>query len=127
VIGVQCFGVRICSKADDYRYPGEHPVEWAPTEVPRSIAALCVDATKKLGLVFSGIDFKICEATGDWYCFEINPTPGYSYYDRYLDGRIASALVTYLEQYDGERIMTKPRQDALNNRTRLEASSAEGA
>jgi hypothetical protein len=107
VVQDRCFGVRVCSKADDYRYPGDHAVEWTPAEVPHAIAALCVDATKQLGLVISGADFKICEYTGQWHCFEINPTPGYSYYDRYLDGRIASALTAYLQQA-GENVAGRP-------------------
>jgi hypothetical protein len=97
VIGQQCFAVRITSTAEDYRYPRGKPVEYAPTELPSEIAALCVEATKQMGLAISGMDFKICEKTGQWYCFEANPMPGYSHYDRQLGGRIAAALVRYLQ------------------------------
>ncbi|MGH9198805.1 MAG: hypothetical protein ACRD1T_24145, partial [Acidimicrobiia bacterium] len=103
VVGNQCFGLRITSRADDYRFPGDCPVEYAPTEVPPAIAALCVEATKQLGLVVSGIDLKICESTGEWHCFEANPMPGYSHYDRHLGGRIAAALVEYLEHHSPRR------------------------
>jgi glutathione synthase/RimK-type ligase-like ATP-grasp enzyme len=97
VVGEQCFGVRITSRADDYRYAGGCPVQYSPTELPPKVASLCVEATRHLGLVFSGIDLKVCERTGKWYCFEANPMPGYSHYDRYLSGSIAAALVEYLE------------------------------
>ena len=108
VLGSECFGVRISSEAEDYRYPGDHPVVFVPEEVPPAIARLCVQATKELGLVISGIDFKICERTGRWYCLEANPSPGYSHYDLHLGGRIASALLRYLER-PGTNVTKSPR------------------
>jgi hypothetical protein len=98
VVGNRCFGVQISSEAEDYRYPGDCPVEYAPMDIPPAICKLAVEATRQLGLVLSGIDFKICQETGEWYCFEANPMPGYSFYDRHLGGQISSALVEYLEQ-----------------------------
>ncbi len=98
VVGDRCFGVRITSPAEDYRHPGACPVEYAPAEVPPAVAARCVEATQQLGLILSGIDLKICERTGEWYCLEANRTPGYAHDDRHLGGQIADALVQYLER-----------------------------
>ena len=116
--------MRISTQADDYRYPGDNPVEYARTEIPPAIAALCVDSTKQLGLVISGIDFKISEVNGDWYCLEVNPMPGYSYYDRDLDGQIASALLDQLERCGGSathqdngRMVPKATQSCAPNRS----------
>lgn len=109
VVGDQCFGVRITSPAEDHRHPGSCPVEYAPTEVPGEVAALCVKATRELGLVISGIDLRICERTGTWYGFEANPTPGYAHYDRHLGGQIAGALVEYLERPPAPPHRDEPR------------------
>jgi hypothetical protein len=98
VVGEQCFGVQISSKADDYRYPRHHRVKYAAAQVPETICALCVESTRRLGLVLSGIDFKICQATGEWYCLEANPMPGYSFYDQHLGGQISAALVELLQR-----------------------------
>jgi len=100
VVKSNCFGVKIASNCDDYRYPGNGVVHYSAVDVPEAIARLSVDATRQLGLVFSGIDFKICQRSGEWYCLEINPMPGYSFYDSHLDGRITAALASYLEGSD---------------------------
>ena len=51
--------------------------------------------TVLLGLSFSGIDLKRTPQD-DWYCFEVNPSPGYSYFEEQTGQRIADTLVRYL-------------------------------
>jgi len=35
--------------------------------------------TAAMGLAFAGIDLRLTP-DGDWYCFEVNPSPGFSYF-----------------------------------------------
>jgi hypothetical protein len=65
-------------------------------EAPPSIAMGCVALTRATGKPFLGIDFKIQRSTGDWFFLEANPQPGYDYFDRRADGKIARALVELL-------------------------------
>jgi D-alanine-D-alanine ligase-like ATP-grasp enzyme len=41
----------------------------------------------------AGIDLRRTPS-GEWYCFEVNPSPAYSWFD--LDGRIATAIARFL-------------------------------
>lgn len=50
-------------------------------------------ATRELGLNFSGVDLRRSD-DGEWFCFEINPSPGFTYFDR--ENRVCDALARYL-------------------------------
>jgi glutathione synthase/RimK-type ligase-like ATP-grasp enzyme len=96
VIDRACFAILIQSDAADYRY-ARGSVDFTPTDVPANIAKKCLRVTAALGLRFAGIDMKICETTGRWYCLEVNPMPGYSGYDLRMSGIISEALIEALE------------------------------
>jgi glutathione synthase/RimK-type ligase-like ATP-grasp enzyme len=51
-----------------------------------------------LGLAFAGIDLKITPEK-HVYCFEVNPSPAFSYYQSNTGQPIADAVAAYL---DGE-------------------------
>ncbi len=97
VVGDALFATEIASAAVDYRY-GERDgfdTAMAPVELPQAIAEACVQLTSGLGLVLSGIDLKRTPA-GEWYCFEVNPSPAYSYFEELGGQPIAEALVRAL-------------------------------
>lgn len=97
VIGDEVFASAIQSDAIDYRY-GEsqgHDTAMQATELPPEIAANCVELTKSLGLVMSGIDLKRTP-DGEYYCFEVNPSPAYSYFEEMAGQPISSALARCL-------------------------------
>jgi D-alanine-D-alanine ligase-like ATP-grasp enzyme len=48
-----------------------------------------------LELAFAGIDLKITPE-GEIFCFEVNPSPGYTYYENHTGQPIAMALARYL-------------------------------
>jgi hypothetical protein len=64
-------------------------------ELERGVAGALVEATAAQGLAFAGWDFKV-DTDGKLWCLEANPMPGYSFYDRRLDGAITRALVRVL-------------------------------
>ena len=97
VVGEKVFATEIDSPAIDYRYAQRDGLETAmrPLELPPEILARCLELSRLLRLPFCGIDLKRTQA-GDYYCFEVNPSPAYSYYQEHTGQPIADALVQYL-------------------------------
>jgi hypothetical protein len=97
VAGDAVFATAIRSEALDYRYAGREgkPLAMEALDLPRDVEEKCVAMTRGLGLVLAGIDLKRTPA-GEWYCFEVNTAPGYSYYQEHTGQPIADALVGYL-------------------------------
>jgi glutathione synthase/RimK-type ligase-like ATP-grasp enzyme len=97
VVGKNVFPCRIVSKADDYRYAprqGE-PVDIESCTLPIDLCKRCIELTEDLGLVISGIDLRKTP-TGRWYCFEVNPSPGFTYYEEATGQPIAEAIAKLL-------------------------------
>jgi RimK-like ATP-grasp domain len=98
VVGDDVFACEICSLADDYRYAGRQGlgVEIRPYQLPRDIADRCRALSRSLGLYVTGIDFR-CDPEGRWYCFEVNPSPAFTYYQNAsgqpIDETIADLLI----------------------------------
>jgi hypothetical protein len=104
VVGEQVFATEINTEAVDYRYASRDDVDvnMAPVDLPMDIEERCLTLSKNLSLPLCGIDLKRTPE-GEYYCFEVNPSPGYSYYQSHTGQDIASAIVQYLSQ---------PAQDA---------------
>ncbi|HEV2688645.1 MAG TPA: hypothetical protein VGV35_08830 [Bryobacteraceae bacterium] len=99
VVGEDVFGCEICSNADDYRYPqrqGED-LRVRSCEVPLDIADLCRRFAASLNLPVAGIDLRRT-AAGKWYCFEANPSPGFSFYEEATGQPIGEAVARLLAQ-----------------------------
>lgn len=97
VAGKEVFGTRIVSEAVDYRYANRDglPVVMESFALPEAVRARCIDLSCRLQLPFCGIDFKLTPA-GEYVCFEVNPSPAYSYYQKQTGVAISNALVRYL-------------------------------
>ena len=82
VVNERLFAARIDSDADDYRYSRQ--VGQSPSVEPAFLEAECLaryaDLALRAGLVFAGIDLRLTP-DGEWYCFEINPSPAFTFYD----------------------------------------------
>jgi hypothetical protein len=108
VVGDRVFATEIISGAVDYRYAqrdGED-VKMGPVCLPPQVCERCRALSSLLRLPFCGIDLKRTEE-GDYYCFEVNPSPAYSYYEEFTRQPIATALVEYLENGShSERTLT---------------------
>jgi glutathione synthase/RimK-type ligase-like ATP-grasp enzyme len=92
VIGTDVFACEVSSTAVDYRYPGEAEVARKLVDLSKDVADKCVALTKSLGLVAAGIDLR--KSKTDWVCFEVNPSPAFTYFD--LDNTIAAAVAKQL-------------------------------
>jgi glutathione synthase/RimK-type ligase-like ATP-grasp enzyme len=101
VVGRRPFATEVISDAIDYRYSQQDGLDttMVPTELPEEIAEACVRLTSRLGLWLSGIDLKRTPE-GAWYCFEVNPSPAYSYFEELGGQPIAEALVRLLSGAD---------------------------
>jgi hypothetical protein len=96
VIGDSVFACTITTDGIDYRYGSEPTMK--PIELPLAVKIWCVEQTRDEGLRLSGIDL-LRDGDGTYFCFEINPMPGYEYYERRafpdtrpISGALARAL-----------------------------------
>lgn len=99
VIGERVFACEIRSEADDYRYAARQglSVTHSAVGLPKDVAERCLSLTRTLGLHMSGIDLRR-DREDRWYCFEVNPSPAFSYYQNAtgqpLDEAVADLLLT---------------------------------
>ena len=97
VVGDAVHATEIVSDCIDYRYARKlgGSAELRAITLPPEIAARCVALAAGLALPFSGIDLKRTPA-GEYYCFEVNPSPAFSYFEANTGQPIARAVAEYL-------------------------------
>lgn len=97
VVGAEVFATEIQTNAVDYRYAqrDEMSVTMSPITLPEHVADRCRALSQLLDLPLCGIDLKRA-GDGRYYCFEVNPSPAYSYYQEHTGQPIAQALVRFL-------------------------------
>jgi RimK-like ATP-grasp domain len=98
VVGERTFAARVISDALDYRYARRQVGTNAELEtyaVPADVSEKCVRLAQRFGLPFAGIDLKFCP-DGRVVCFEVNPSPGFSYYELATGLPIAAAVADEL-------------------------------
>ena len=97
-VGEKVFATAISTEATDYRYAqrqsGDH-AELRPVELADDLAEMCVKLSAGLGLAFAGIDLKVTPENYV-YCFEVNPSPAFSYYESQTGQPISRAVAEYL-------------------------------
>jgi hypothetical protein len=99
-VGGEVFPTAIESDATDYRYAASQVGESAALrEVVLSdeLAAKCLRLSRALGLELAGIDLKITPED-EVYCFEVNPSPAFSYYEGNAGQPISAAVARALMQ-----------------------------
>jgi glutathione synthase/RimK-type ligase-like ATP-grasp enzyme len=95
VCGSRVYAERIVSSVVDYRTAAPDQVSYAPCELPGDVADRLIACTRESGMAFAGWDFKVDDDGRHW-CLEVNPMPGYDWYDRRCDGAISGALLELL-------------------------------
>jgi hypothetical protein len=97
VIGRCSIATKITTTGTDYRYAHREggDTELEAFTLPGDVADSCVRLTEALGLHFSGIDLRFAP-DGKVVCFEVNPMPGYSYYESNTGQPISRLLAEYL-------------------------------
>jgi glutathione synthase/RimK-type ligase-like ATP-grasp enzyme len=96
-VGNEVFATELISDASDYRYAVRdgHSLNAEPIEVPPHIASACLGLTKACGLEIAGIDLRRTP-DGEYYCFEVNPSPGFIFYERMARQPISEAVAKLL-------------------------------
>jgi hypothetical protein len=95
VVGSEIFASEVICEADDYRYPAEHTVEIRACRLPQDVADRCRLLATAMQLAVAGIDLRQ-NVDGDWYCFEVNPSPAFTYYQEATDQPISRAIARLL-------------------------------
>ncbi len=101
-VGDRYFATRIRSSAVDYRYASKEGAETSmePAVLPAAIADSCFRIARHHGLLVAGIDLEETP-DGQYYCFEVNPSPGFLYYEQYTGQPISAAIAELLHRGDG--------------------------
>jgi len=96
VVGADALVCELVSTADDYRYADRQGagVVRRQSDVPDDEKARCLALASSLGLPVAGIDLRRTP-DGRWYCFEVNPSPAFSWFDG-PDNRIARSIASLL-------------------------------
>ena len=97
VVGDEVLATRVRSGADDYRYAARSgaAVEVAEVALPDDVARRCRAAVRGMGLHVAGVDLRHAP-DGRWVCFEVNPSPAFTFYERATGQRIANAVARLL-------------------------------
>jgi hypothetical protein len=99
VVGERVFACEIVSAACDYRYAASQGMEAVLrcTTLPPALAERCQALASALALPVAGIDLRH-GADEHWYCFEVNPSPAFTYYQdatgQPIDEAIAELLLS---------------------------------
>ncbi|MEW6585700.1 MAG: glutathione synthase [Nitrospirota bacterium] len=96
VIGRRLFATKILTSATDYRYAAQEGASASlrPYELTAELLKNCLHLARIFELSFAGIDLIV--SSGKVYCLEVNPSPGYSYYQEATGQPISDALAEYL-------------------------------
>jgi len=97
VVGERVFSCEVTSSADDYRYGSRqgHSVTFARKVLPEDVETRCKELALRCGLALAGIDLRL-NSRGDWYCFEVNPSPAFTVYESETGDPISEAVAQLL-------------------------------
>ncbi|MGQ4419276.1 RimK family alpha-L-glutamate ligase [Streptomyces sp. SAS_269] len=98
VVGDRVLAAQVESTATDYRYATRDevpPPRLHRVDPPTDVSERCVALAAALRLPFAGIDLRVRPDCA-WVCFEVNPMPGFTYYQDRAGLPIASAVVDLL-------------------------------
>jgi glutathione synthase/RimK-type ligase-like ATP-grasp enzyme len=93
IVGEEVFATELISDASDYRYANSLTAR--AIDLPPEVASACVRLTRSSGLMLSGIDLRRT-ADDQYYCFEMNPSPGFIFYERSTEQPISEAVARLL-------------------------------
>ena len=98
-VGDRVFATRIRSEAVDYRYAHVDGLtaRLEPVRLPHTAEAACLRLAHAFDLLFAGIDLKQTPE-GEFFCFEVNPCPGFLYFERHTGQPISAALADLLHR-----------------------------
>lgn len=101
IIGTEVFACRIASAAIDYRYAAwfDQTTAMSATLLPPAVADRCRSLAAVLGLELAGIDLRL-DPSGQWWCFEVNTAPGFTWFEEHTGMAISAAVARRLATTD---------------------------
>jgi hypothetical protein len=104
IVGDELFACEIVSQADDYRYGARQDMdaELRACALPADCADRCHALAQSLALAVAGIDLRRTP-DGEWFCFEVNPSPAFTYYATATGQPIAEAIAALLSPNSAPR------------------------
>jgi hypothetical protein len=97
IVGDAVYACEIRSQADDYRLAhvqGE-AIEFNPASLPPAVAKCCRNLAGQLNLALAGIDLRRTYED-EWYCFEVNTTPAFTYFEQATGQPVTAAVAQLL-------------------------------
>lgn len=96
-VGERLFATEVSSDGTDYRYAARENKQrtMRAVELEEDLQARCLNLTNGLGLSMSGIDLRRTP-DGKYYCFEVNTSPGFTFFENHTGQRIGDALADLL-------------------------------
>ena len=96
-VGDRLFATEVRSDGADYRYAEREDKQrtMRAVELESGLQTRCLNLAKGLGLSLSGIDLRRTP-DGAYYCFEVNTSPGFTFFENYTGQRIGDALADLL-------------------------------
>lgn len=97
VVGDEVFACEVITDADDYRYAGNQgsELEVRACDLPHHVIERARWTATALNLVVAGVDLRRTPED-EWYCFEVNPSPGFTFYESFTGQPIADAVASLL-------------------------------
>jgi glutathione synthase/RimK-type ligase-like ATP-grasp enzyme len=97
VMGERVHALRIQSGCDDYRYAARDggEVNASEIELDPALAHSLRTMVREMGLWLAGVDLRRTPE-GEIYCLEINPSPGFTYYEQLASVKLATHIATLL-------------------------------
>jgi glutathione synthase/RimK-type ligase-like ATP-grasp enzyme len=99
-VGSNAIATAVRSRSVDYRYAGRDggpAAQLEPASLTYEVAERCVALAAALKLPFAGIDLRMAH-DDRVICFEVNPSPAFSYYERQTGQPIARELALWLAE-----------------------------
>lgn len=97
VVGERWFACSVRSSAADYRYAGAAgtTADLSAFELPEHVGRQLVALVHGMNLRVAGVDLRRTP-DGSWVCFEVNPSPGFPWYEEATGHQIAEAIANLL-------------------------------
>jgi glutathione synthase/RimK-type ligase-like ATP-grasp enzyme len=96
VVGERWFATAIESSVTDYRYADRsNDFAIVATDIDSELGERLVRLARGMGLLVAGIDLRLTP-DDEWYCFEVNPSPGFTFYEDATGQPIAAAIADLL-------------------------------
>src|SRR6202000_2973511 len=95
VVNDKVFACEVRCDADDYRYSENEAPEIRACLLAPDLEEKCRNLASAMNLSLAGIDLRRTPQD-EWYCFEVNPSPAFTYYQQITGQPISQAIALLL-------------------------------